>query len=49
MGKREKFIRCVRRLIKLKQANKVNPYAVCRESTGYRGTSHNIGLLKPKR
>jgi len=28
---------------------KYNPYAVCRVSTGYYGTTHDIGLLKPKR
>lgn len=37
-----KFIRCVKK-VKKKSPN-VNPYAVCRVSTGYYGTTHNIGL-----
>ena len=43
----KKFIRCVRK-VKAKRTA-VNPYAVCRKSTGYYGTTHDIGLLKRKR
>jgi cupin superfamily acireductone dioxygenase involved in methionine salvage len=42
-----KFIRCVKK-VKKKQHGRdypYNPYAVCRVSTGYYGTSHNIGLI----
>ncbi|GAG44404.1 unnamed protein product [marine sediment metagenome] len=43
----KKFLRCVRK-VKAKGGD-VNPYAICRKSTGYRGTIHNIGLKKHKR
>ena len=43
----KKFIDCVRKV--KKNSPDVNPYAVCRVSTGYYGTSHNIGLLHPKK
>lgn len=47
----KKFIDCVRKVMKKEEKKqeheRVNPYAVCRKSTGYYGTSHNIGLLKP--
>ncbi len=49
----EKYISCVRKILGKqktdKKARKYNPYAVCRVSTGYYGTTHNIGLLKPKK
>lgn len=45
----KKFISCVRKLKKKYPMGKYNPYAVCRVSTGYYGSSHNIGLLKPKK
>lgn len=32
-----------------KKSPDVNPYAVCRKSTGYYGTTHDIGLIHPKR
>ena len=32
-----------------KKGTAVNPFAVCRKSTGYYGTSHNIGLRRPKK
>lgn len=48
----KKFIDCVRKVKKDEKERygyeKYNPYAVCRVSTGYYGTSHDIGLLKPK-
>jgi len=45
----ENFIRCVRKLKKKYPNNEYNPYAVCRKSTGYYGSSHDIGLIHPKR
>lgn len=37
----KKFIRCVRKVIRQQKKHpeykKVNPYAVCRKSTGYKG------------
>lgn len=47
----EKFISCVKK-VSAKQRGKekkYNPYAVCRASTGYFGSSHNIGLKHPKK
>lgn len=43
----KKFISCVKK-VKLNSPN-VNPYAICRKSTGYYGTTHDIGLIHPKR
>lgn len=40
----EKFIRCVKKVSKKDKEHKYNAYAVCRKSTGYHGSSHNIGL-----
>lgn len=42
----KKFIRCVKKVMAKQKGKrkKVNPYAVCRVSTGYHGSSHNIGL-----
>lgn len=43
---RRKFIRCVSE-ISAKQKSETSPYnafAVCRSSTGYKGSSHKIGL-----
>jgi len=40
-----KFIRCVK-TVKKKNPN-VNPYAICRVSTGYYGTTHHIGMIHP--
>lgn len=47
----KKFISCVK---KVKKSNKkrygfqkYNPFAVCRKSTKYHGTSHNIGMVRP--
>lgn len=38
----EKFIRCVKKVAKSNR--NVNPYAICRKSTGYYGTTHEIGI-----
>jgi hypothetical protein len=43
----EKFIRCVKEVAK-KSHGKYNPYAVCRVSTGYKGSTHDIGLIHKK-
>lgn len=44
----KKFIRCVKKVQKSQRLHphyrKVNPFAVCRKSTGYYGTTHGIGL-----
>ena len=49
----KKFIRCVRKVKREEMKRygflKYNPYAVCRVSTGYFGTTRDIGLLHPKR
>ena len=49
----KKYIDCVKKILGKQKtdskARKYNAYAVCRVSTGYYGTTHNIGLLKPKR
>ena len=49
----KKFIRCVKEVKKGQEEHPnwttVNPYAVCRISTGYYGTTHDIGLLHPKK
>ena len=42
-----KFIRCVEH-VEAKHTG-VNPYAVCRKSTGYYGTTHDIGMIHPKK
>ena len=39
----KKFIRCVKKV--KKSSPNVNPYVVCRKSTGYYGTTHHIGLI----
>jgi hypothetical protein len=39
----EKFVKCVK-AVKAK-GGKYNPYAVCRKSTGYYGTTHDIGMI----
>ena len=41
----KKFIACTRKL--LKKGYGKSAYPICRVSTGYHGSSHNIGLLKP--
>jgi hypothetical protein len=41
------FISCVKKVSA--KSKKVNPYAVCRVSTGYYGTTHDIGLLHKKK
>lgn len=41
----KKFISCVKK-VKEKNEN-VNPYAICRVSTGYYGTTHHIGMIHP--
>lgn len=43
----KKFISCVKKVSKKYPNGKYNPYAVCRKSTKYFGSSHNIGLKKP--
>ena len=43
------YIECVRKIIKKDKEKKYNPYAVCRISTGYYGTTKDIGLLHPKK
>ena len=30
-----------------KKSPNVNPFAVCRVSTGYYGTTHDIGMVNP--
>lgn len=49
----KKFIRCVREVTKknrkLPKSKRVNPYAVCRKSTGYYGTTHDIGMIHKKK
>ena len=42
-----KFIRCVKKVSK--KSPDVNPYAVCRKSTKYYGTTHEIGMLHKKK
>ena len=44
----EKFIRCVKAVAK-KSKGKYNPYAVCRVSTGYKGTTHDIGMIHKRK
>lgn len=45
----EKFISCVRKVKKKYPHGEYNPYAVCRVSTGYYGSSKDIGLLHSKK
>jgi hypothetical protein len=47
----EKFKRCVFKVMEknIEKGTKYNPYAVCRKSTGYYGTTHDVGILHPKR
>ena len=47
----KKFIECVRKVKKRQGENNLpyNPYAVCRKSTGYYGSTHDIGLIHKKR
>ena len=46
-----KFVRCVKKVKRknLMSGYKGNPYAICRVSTGYFGTTHDIGLVHKKR
>jgi len=45
----EKFIKCVKDVSKkMKKGYKGSPYAICRKSTGYYGTTHDIGMIHPK-
>jgi len=44
----KEFISCVRKLKKKYKHGEYNPYAVCRKSTGYYGTTHDIGMIHPK-
>ena len=48
----KKFIRCVKEVKKAEMKRygreKYNPYAVCRKSTGFYGSTHHIGMLHPK-
>jgi len=39
------FIKCVKEVSKKNKKGKYNPYAVCRVSTGYYGTTHDIGMI----
>ena len=32
-----------------KKKCKTNPYSICRKATGYYGTTHDIGMIHPKR
>lgn len=45
----EKFINCVREVSKKINKGEMpkgsNAYAICRVSTGYYGTTHNIGMI----
>jgi hypothetical protein len=43
----KKFKSCVKAVEK--KGGAVSPFAVCRKATGYYGTSHNIGLRRPKK
>ena len=43
----KKFIDCTRKLLKKGYGSKA--YPICRKSTGYYGTTRDIGLLKPKK
>lgn len=43
----ENFKRCTRALLKKGYGKKA--YPICRVSTGYFGTTHDIGLIHPKR
>ena len=47
----KKFIKCVKKVKARMKATgyKGNPYAICRVSTGYYGTTHNIGMLHRKK
>lgn len=45
----KKFIKCVKDVEKAEMERygklKYNPYAVCRVSTGYYGSTHDIGMI----
>ena len=45
----KKFISCVKKVTKAEKKRygklKYNPYAVCRKSTNYYGTTHDIGMI----
>lgn len=43
----KKFVRCTRKLLKKGYGQKA--YPICRVSTGYYGTTHDIGLIHKKR
>jgi hypothetical protein len=49
----KRFVRCVKKVAKeeLKRYGrlKYNPYAVCRKSVGYYGSTRHIGLVHPLR
>lgn len=49
----KKFISCVKKVTKAEKKRygylKYNPFAVCRVSTGYFGTTHDIGFVRRKR
>lgn len=45
------YIECVKAIRKKQHGKDVpyNPFAVCSESTGYFGTTHDIGLIHKKK
>jgi hypothetical protein len=45
----KKFISCVKKVKKKYPKGEYNPYAVCRVSTGYYGTTHEIGMIHKKK
>ena len=46
----KKFIKCVKEVSRKIKASiyKGNPYAICRVSTGYHGSTRDVGLIHKK-
>lgn len=47
----KKFMSCVKKVMKKNRETgyEGNPYAICRVSTGYFGTTHEIGMIHKKK